>query len=783
VEHRPVETAAKRNWLAIGSAVPDNLPRYLTSFIGRGTELSKLKHLLGRSRMVTITGPGGAGKTRLATELARACLDRWPRAVWWVDLAAVSDPDQVDGAVVSALALPGQGPAREVVIAWLGARRALLMLDNCEHLAAACSEFCQTTLERCPELTIVATSREALGVPGEAQRPISSLQASDAVHLFEARAQLVLPDFKVGTSNLDPVSEICERLDRLPLAIELAAARVGLMADQEILSQLNDRFRLLTGGSRTTPERQRTMMATIDWSYRLLTADESTLFRRFSVFRGGFTLESAQAVCADRASRAVLDLIASLVHKSMVAAERTEGSGVRYRLLESQLAYAEIQLQEAGELDLIRRRHCEYFSGIISAKIYNRSAPQNSFGVADAQWARESGNLWAALGWARDNAADLGLGLAAELTRLFTDLAQSRRLIEEVLSRSPAQGLARAYAIDSAFWAAYYRGDYVAALTYAEAALALARDLGDADRQASALYAAGITHIARAELATAAGKFEVAIALVKGSTNQRLVGVIGTGIAYVAIQRGDCVAARDIMSEHVIAATAAGDIEIAADFRTMLAWAQLGLNRPEAAATEWKEALSILSGLRHRIGILDCLEGLSCVAETGGDDRRAIRLAAAASRMAGEISYIFDPWELSQSEDSHRRSRARLGTRRSQEAWNQGWSLSSERAIDYALGQNEPGTFIDAGPLSRRELSVTKLVAAGMTNRQIAEELFIAERTAEGHIERIRNKLAVHSRTEVATWAVEQGHVVTKTPMKGGPAKTLGKNPTSRRVR
>src|ERR1700693_5151698 len=233
-----MEAAAGRGWQVLGEAVPNNLPSYLTSFVGRGTELHALKSLLARSRLVTLTGPGGGGKSRLAAELCRARVARWPDGVWWVQLAPVNDPRQVAGAVSSALELPGRGPAQDVVTALLSARRALLVLDNCEHLLIACADFCQAALERCPELTVMTTSRQALGVPGEAQWPVSSLRVSDAVHLFEARAALVRPDFKVAASNLAVVTEVCERLDRLPLAIELAAARAGMMTEQEILSQL-----------------------------------------------------------------------------------------------------------------------------------------------------------------------------------------------------------------------------------------------------------------------------------------------------------------------------------------------------------------------------------------------------------------------------------------------------------------------------------------------------------------------------------------------------------------
>src|SRR2546425_5145862 len=307
-------------------AVPSNLPVHLTTFVGREPELRSLKSLVRSARIVTLTGTGGAGKSRLAVEVAGATRDAWPDGVWWVPLAAESD---VGAAVVANLELPGRGSPRQVASSWLASRRALLILDNCEHLVAECASFANALLERCPSLTILATSREPLGVPGEVRWPVSSLGDPDALNLFEARARLVVPDFKVAQSNREPVSAICDRLDRLPLAIEMAAARLDLMSEPELLANLTDRFRVLASSTRTAPERQQTMAATIDWSHRLLTSDEATMFRRLAVFQGGFTLEAAQAVCSDAMLVGVLELLGALVQKSMVVAERLDDGHTR----------------------------------------------------------------------------------------------------------------------------------------------------------------------------------------------------------------------------------------------------------------------------------------------------------------------------------------------------------------------------------------------------------------------------------------------------------------------
>src|SRR5207249_796990 len=442
-----MEVGALRRQASFPS-VPNNLPHYLTSFVGRRTELLGLKSLLARSRMVTLTGPGGAGKSRLAAELCRASLNRWPQGIWWVELAPVSDPGQVASAAVGVLELPGRGPAEDRLMAWFADGPALLVLDNCEHLAAACADFCAALREGCPKAAILATSRESIGVAGEARWPVSSLTAGEAIELFEARARLALPDFKVDASNREPIAEICEHLDRLPLAIELAAARINMMPERDILSQLSQRFRLLTGGSRSDPERLQSMNAAIDWSYRLLTESEAMLFRRLSVFRGGFTLESAEAVCSDGVTKTVLDLLTSLVQKSMVVAEGTNESGGRYRLLESQIAYGEDRLREAGELELIRQRHYAYFRDCFATRTpFNRARPKADppTGFTEAQWiARESGNLMASIAWVRNRPDDSALSLAADLAgSWYGDTTPIRSLLEELLARPSMKGPAR----------------------------------------------------------------------------------------------------------------------------------------------------------------------------------------------------------------------------------------------------------------------------------------------------------------------------------------------------
>ena len=730
------------------TAVPSNLPQHLTSFVGREAELRSLKRLLSTSRLVTLTGTGGAGKSRLATEIATANSNLWPDGVWWIELAATDD---VSGAVLATLELPGSGAAQDVIASWLAARKALLVLDNCEHLVADCAAFCQRMLERCPQLNIIATSREALGVPGEVRWPVASLRDPDAILLFEVRARLVAPDFKMATRNLDPVTRICERLDRLPLAIEMAAARIDMMSEQELLSNLNDRFRFLTSGARTAPQRQQTMAAAIDWSYRMLNDDEARLFRRLSVFQGGFTPEGVEAVCADETDRNLIGLLSGLVQKSMVVADRFEDGSTRFRLLESHHAFALDRLSEADELQRMHERHYKYFAAAL--------------GRADQKWkakwkARESANLWAALAWAPSNVEDKGLALALEVADSeFTDHTRARYLLLDLLEQSKPKGALRAKALNLAARLAMRQADHASARTLADSSVAVARQVGDAALIAHTLRGAGVVYHSVGDLDVAARMYEEALSRLKGSHDLRLAIEVKNQLGVLATERGKYQEGLAILMDCVAFGRSESDEASTARFLESLANAQFGLGDVDAAAASWKESLATFRGLNDAFGIIWCIGGLALVAAARGDDERALRLEAVVIRLSREWSLSAWSLRIKQLDEACRFAAARLGTRRSESARNDGETMSTARALDYALGEDRQQAVAatDTGLLSRRERDVVALVAGGMTNREIAERLFIAERTAEGHLERIRNKLGVRSRTEVATWAVEHG--------------------------
>ncbi len=381
-----------------------NLPAQLTSFVGRATEMTELRQLVTSNRLVSLTGAGGAGKTRLAVEVAAGLTAEFGDGLWYVDLSPVTNPLVAPVTVARTLGLtdqPGCSHA-DLLVRFIADKHVLLILDNCEHLLDACGTLVAELLTVCPQLTILTTSREPLGVPGELGWRVPSLGIADgAVELFEDRARRARPDFVVGEQNRRLLEDICTRLDGMPLAIELAAARIRALSLQQIADSLHDRFRLLTGGARTAVRRQQTLRASVDWSHALLTEPEQVLFRRLAAFAGGFDLDAAAAVGAGNEveSYQLLDQLSLLVDKSLVVADETR-DGMRYRLLETIRQYAQEKLGESGEADRVRTRHRDYYAETAAAK----EARGHSYDEQLLSWAKlEIDNLRAAFAWSREN--------------------------------------------------------------------------------------------------------------------------------------------------------------------------------------------------------------------------------------------------------------------------------------------------------------------------------------------------------------------------------------------
>jgi predicted ATPase/class 3 adenylate cyclase len=492
--------------------VRNNLPGELTSFVGRRAELAQIGEPLQRVRLLTLTGAGGCGKTRLALQAAADAMDRHPDGVWWVELARLEDSALLLAAVIGALRLREvQGWALlDTLVEHLQARRALVVLDNCEHLLAACAELADALLRGCASLTMLATSRAPLGVPGEVtwrvpsmslpaepqREPVEALQLSDAVSLFIDRATQVRPNFAITAANAPAVAQICHDLDGIPLAIELAAARVRMLAPEQIARALSDRFHLLTGGARTVLPRHQTLEASIDWSHELLSDAERALLRRLSVFAGGWTLDAAEQVCPGEGidRYGVLDLLTGLVDKSLVTTDE-QGPETRYRLLETVRQYATARLTDAGEVGGLRDRHLAYHLALVET-----AEPQVlGAGLDDPvlhTLATELPNLRAALEWAAATDPNAGLRLVDALTLfwLFTgryqegDNAYARALDAAGEEPTPLRGRVLA----GRGYLAVFGGGYEAASGWAQAALEAGEACGDLWTQGRAYDTLGL---------------------------------------------------------------------------------------------------------------------------------------------------------------------------------------------------------------------------------------------------------------------------------------------------
>jgi predicted ATPase/class 3 adenylate cyclase/DNA-binding CsgD family transcriptional regulator len=558
------------------------LPIQLTSFVGRQEQLTQVRQLLTENRLLTLTGAGGAGKTRLAVQIAGQLSGEFGDGVWYVDLAPITDPGLVPITAARAFGLPDQ-PGRstmDTLSRFAADRQMLVVLDNCEHLLDASAALVNALLGAAARLTFLTTSREPVGVAGEVSWRVPSLSLGDeAIELFTDRARHARPEFVVTDDNAAVVAEICTRLDGLPLAIELAAARVRALSLAEILESLHDRFRLLTGGARTAVRRQQTLRASVDWSHALLTEPERVLFRRLAAFLGGFDLDSAQTVAGggDVQRYQVLDQLTLLVDKSLVAADDSRGR-TRYRLLETVRQYAQEKLGESGEADGVRSRHRDHYTALAAAV----DAPAGTdYEQRLEQAEMEIDNLRAAFAWSCENSdTALALTLASSLQPLWVTrgrVGEGRAWFDAVLTREVAQDAAVAAAIRARALADKASIDLLFGVAdgvdRAQQALALARDVDDPAVLARALIACGFTAAYNAELA--GEYFAEAAELARESDDRWRLSQILAWQANSAIAAGDPIAARVAAEEGRDLAEAIGDGSDSRHCRICLGLAQM----------------------------------------------------------------------------------------------------------------------------------------------------------------------------------------------------------------
>lgn len=607
-------------------ALPNNLPVQLTSFIGREAAIADVERLLSESRAITLTGSGGCGKTRLAVQVAAVILDRFPDGVWWVDLAPVADPNLVPSAVVDVLSIRDalMPSLTEAIKDHLRDRRALILLDNCEHLVDACASLATAILTACPSVAIVATSRETLGIEGEvafrvpsltlpeetAPARIDALSQYEAVALFIDRAARARPNFRVSNENAPGVAEICHRLDGIPLAIELAAARVRMLSIDQICSGLTDVFHLLAGGSRTALPRQQTLLASVDWSYGLLSEEERILLHRLSIFAGGFGLDAAEAVCAGGAidPYGVLELLSSLMDRSLVQADEM-GDEIRYRLLETIRQYARRKLAESKEASEARARHLGYY-----ADLAERAAPELQ-GPDSIEWLSrldtEIDNIRAALDWsAVSNDGEVGLRLCAAIF-FYWDVRglsrEGRDRFETLLMQPETDPILRAKSLYGHGANCMFLHDWDAARRSGEEVRSIGRDLGDERLIGLGAYIEGAAARWAGDWARGRSLLEEAIDIgLRFDDAPVRVGALWAVASGLAFNEGDFGAAREAFQELLDVARGSSNQIWVASALAQFAGVELFLGHLRDIEQMAKEAIPILeqAGWGERRGMV-----------------------------------------------------------------------------------------------------------------------------------------------------------------------------------
>jgi len=732
--------------------------------------------------MVTVAGAAGMGKTRLATELAARMLSEHPDGTWLVPMAPLSDPADIPREVAATLGAtePYSESQSDSLPAYIGARQLLLVLDDCEHLLDACAHMAEALLRACPGLRVLATSHEPLRVPGEqvwriaplglpelggnSQPTFEAVAGSDAVRLFQARASLVQPHFSLTAANALAATRLCHRLDGIPLAIELAAARLQMMSVDDILDRLEDRFHILSGASRGVMPRHQTMRAALDWGHQLLKEPERRLFRRLSVFPGSFELRPAEAICAapDLTADQVLSHLSGLVDKSLVVAVTEPAGHTRYRMLETIREYASEFLLQAGEGDEVRRRHADHYLALAEHAMKFHGRPSQVFWLERLE--ADHDDLRAALQWCRAHDRELSVRLVLALAwfwLLHGHLGEGREWLEGVLATPSLRPLDQAYALYWLSRMAYWQGEYGLARRLADHSLTVLRELGEDVLAGWVLSLLGSINTYAGDDERARACFEEVLTTTDDDELRRDAEM---GMAELLMQSGDLAAARDHLERCLASAEAPEvrwQITTGMLFLAMVDFFDGEFVRARRLVVEVLELYRQLGNPYAASGALYAAAGLAVAA---GDPERALRLCGAAAAERTAIRAPLAPrWQALAQTAVVDPARAAVGPERADAAWAAGARLSLDEAVAYALSDS-PASLVradrtagDVRLLTRREREIALLVARGMTNRQIANQLVIAERTVEGHVERIRAKLGVRSRTGVAVWVVEQG--------------------------
>jgi predicted ATPase/DNA-binding CsgD family transcriptional regulator len=768
-----------------------NLPAETTSFVGRRRELAELRKALASARLVSLVGPGGVGKTRLgvraATDLGRGFTD----GAWWVELAEIREAALVAGAVVAALDLRDQASTEplQILLSYLRDRELLLLMDNCEHLLDASAALVADVLRAAPNVRVIATSREPLQVPGEHvlpvpplelppagdEQPLVQIRQNEAVRLFEERAAAATGTFSLTASNRTAVVDLCRRLDGLPLAIELAAVRTRVLTAEQILDRLTDRFALLTGGGRAALPRQQTLRTTIDWSHDLLTVEEQTLLRRLCVFAGRFTVDDVEAVFAigGEPGAETLDMLTALFDKSLVTREDALGVAC-YRLHETMREYASIKLREAGEVARLDDAYVEYYRtrardlravllrDIQAVLVARRPGPDRT--LEWLQWVDlEIDNIRLALqkcltaaDWRR------GLELATSVGYYWVThgTTESIRWFDDLLAAAEESADIPARAYHFRGWLSVLKSDPEAARPWLARAIAAARAAGQLPQLSESLSAASIAENMAGDPAAARRLLDEAEAITPGVDHYPAsIGLIQARAIH-ALFEGDLAAAEIASSEGARLSREIGDLYYLERMLMNLGLIALAAGDLRGSNARFTEGLLIARQTDDRLGQSSFLRLLGAQAATSGHARLGARLlgatealgSAAGAGAAGPVG----PGRLEPDLSGARAAAiTALGAAKFDAEYASGMHLSRDAALRLALGEPDDldaNELVETGPLSKREAEVAKLIAEGLSNREIAARLFISDRTVTTHVGNILNKLGFDSRVQIASW-------------------------------
>jgi predicted ATPase/DNA-binding NarL/FixJ family response regulator len=765
-----------------------NLPAALTSFIGRRNEIAQARRLLSSCRILTLTGTGGVGKTRLALQVATSVRRAVRDGVWLVELADLTDPSMLPEAVASAVGLRGESTAPVTRLAeYLTDQQTMIVFDNCEQLADACAALVGKLLAAAPDLTVLATSRHRLGIEGEQIMYVEpftvpeswsvSPTGFEAVQLFVDRARATEPSFELGAANRDAVLAICRQLDGVPLAIELAAVWVATLTPEQILARLSDRFALLTAGRRGAQPRQRTLQAAIDWSYSLCSPKEQTLWARLAVFVGAFDLDAVEAVCAcdDVPREDMLCLLAGLLHKSVIVRiEHTVGKHARYRLLDSIRSYGLTQLAQRGEEENVRVRHRDYYRQL--AMCYEAEC----FGPRQVEWLlqlrRDHTNLRAAIEYCLQRGdGHTALEVAGPTYHWISSgyLREGLAWLDRALVLDQEASPVRAKAL----WVRSFLALLLEERDAPERMLDECRVLAEQLDATNVFYpkvwqCTGLAAFLQGDCDTARDHFERAREwhLRAGPGHLHCAFDCMFMSALVALQRDEPTAGElsrrclDFSELHGALWSKAYALWLNAVYH----WRR---GEPDAALPLLHESLRMREPVADQVAAAFSLEVLAwCEAARRQWPRAATLLGASTSVLKHSgASTVYDVMHRFAHADVEREVRAALGEDAYEHAYAEGAALSPEGAVGLALAKRSRGkpsgdervVKDPQGGLTRRQAQIADLVAKGMSNREIASALVISQRTAESHVEQIMVKLGFSSRTQIATWIAEHAQQLT----------------------